>query len=130
MYQAPFRALTLPTSVIDLADIEKATETVTFSNGQLLTMTLMGTARRSPSRAAIDQRGPGYFNDIADDWRRGGGKGGATGKPSFDRGNAWRMKDFNDWGAATTRQQSESPRRISHEPGLVLERRPAESGRA
>jgi hypothetical protein len=38
-----------------------------------------------------------YDNDVANDWRRGGGKGGATGKPGFDRGNAWRMKDSNDW---------------------------------
>ena len=43
---------------------------------------------------------------------RGGGKGGATGKPSFDRGNAWRMKDFNHWGSghdpATIRKPEEN----------------------
>jgi hypothetical protein len=32
----------------------------------------------------------GYNNDHPNDWVRGGGRGGATGKPSFDRGNSWR----------------------------------------
>jgi hypothetical protein len=37
-----------------------------------------------------------YNNDAPNDWRLGGNED-ATGKPSFDRGNAWRMKDSNDW---------------------------------
>jgi hypothetical protein len=48
-------------------------------------------------QAPEDQRAAGYHNDVADNWLRGGGKGGATGKPSFDKSNAWRMKDSNDW---------------------------------
>lgn len=33
-----------------------------------------------------DKHGPGYSNPTPDDWRRGGGPGGATGKPDFDKG--------------------------------------------
>lgn len=31
-------------------------------------------------------QGPGYDNDVANNWLRGGGKGQAEGKPSFDHG--------------------------------------------
>jgi hypothetical protein len=49
-----------------------------------------------------DQHGPGYDNAVADDWRRGGGKGGATGKPGFDFGASYRRKDGgNDWNSTT-----------------------------
>jgi hypothetical protein len=41
----------------------------------------------------------GYHNDVPGDWRRGGGAGGATSKPGFDRGNAWRAgRDGVDHG--------------------------------
>ena len=30
-------------------------------------------------------QGPGYDNNVADDWRRGGGKNGAEGKPGYVR---------------------------------------------
>jgi hypothetical protein len=49
-----------------------------------------------------DQHGPGYDNAVADDWRRGGGKGGATEKPGFDFGASYRRKDGgNDWNSTT-----------------------------
>jgi hypothetical protein len=35
---------------------------------------------------ANNLQGPGYSNDVANDWRRGGGASGAEGKPNFDRG--------------------------------------------
>lgn len=35
---------------------------------------------------ANNLQGPGYDNDTPDIWLRGGGKGGAEGKPSFDHG--------------------------------------------
>jgi hypothetical protein len=49
------------------------------------------------NQAPEDRHASNYNNDVADDWRRGGGKGGATTKPSFDKSNAWRMKDSNNW---------------------------------
>ena len=45
------------------------------------------------NQAPEDFHGPGYDNDHANDWVRGGGKGQATGKPNFDFGGAWRQKD-------------------------------------
>lgn len=33
----------------------------------------------------MNLQGPGHQNDVPNDWRRGGGPGGAEGKPNFDR---------------------------------------------
>lgn len=35
---------------------------------------------------ANNLQGPGYDNDTPNTWLRGGGKGDAEGKPSFDKG--------------------------------------------
>jgi hypothetical protein len=44
----------------------------------------------------------GYHNDVADDWRRGGGKGGATDKPGFDFGASYRRANKgDDWNSTT-----------------------------
>ena len=51
-----------------------------------------GTAfNRNINQDPEDRHAGNYTNDLADDWRRGAGAGGATGKPSFDRGNSWRV---------------------------------------
>jgi hypothetical protein len=52
-----------------------------------------GAFNSNVNQSPEDRIDVGYHNDVADDWRRGGGKGGATGKPSFDKGNAWRQPD-------------------------------------
>jgi len=42
-------------------------------------------------QAPSDRHGAGYANDVpADSWLRGGGPGGAEGKPNFDRHKAGR----------------------------------------
>lgn len=44
-------------------------------------------------QAPEDKHAPGYDNDVPHGWLTGKGKGpaeSATGKPSFDFGNAWR----------------------------------------
>ena len=53
----------------------------------------------------VSEHGPGYSNDTSG-WVRGargeptGSNETATNKPSgFDRGNSWRMKDFNNWNS-------------------------------
>jgi hypothetical protein len=62
-----------------------------------------------------------YDNQVADDWRRGGGKGQATGKPNFDFGGAWRQKDksisHGPGDPAVIRSPGTRPtdRRMSHE---------------
>lgn len=51
-----------------------------------------------------DQSSPrGYYNDVpADSWLRGGGAGGATGKPGFDKGQSYRRADGgNNWHSQT-----------------------------
>ncbi len=50
-----------------------------------------------------DNRGGHYDNQVsANSWIRGGGKGGATGKPGFDFGASYRRKDGgNDWHSQT-----------------------------
>jgi hypothetical protein len=45
---------------------------------------------KNTNQDPIDQLGPKYRADVADDWRRGGGKGGATSRPGFDKSGAWR----------------------------------------
>lgn len=37
-----------------------------------------------------DKHGAKYDNDVADNWLRGMGKGGAEGKPGFDKGKKGR----------------------------------------
>jgi hypothetical protein len=62
----------------------------------------------------VGSHGPGYSNDVsADDWRRGGGSGGATGKPSFDRGNAWRQPDGSIHGPPGERGQQRRPEPVT-----------------
>jgi hypothetical protein len=47
-----------------------------------------------------DQHSPNYSNEVSNDWRRGGGQGGATGKPGFDKGHSYRRADKgNNWGS-------------------------------
>ena len=42
------------------------------------------------------------IKSLANSWIRGGGKGGATGKPGFDFGASYRRKDGgNDWHSQT-----------------------------
>jgi hypothetical protein len=42
------------------------------------------------NQAPEDRHSSNYDQDVADDWRNGGGARGATGKPSFDKSGAWR----------------------------------------
>ena len=61
-----------------------------------------GTAFNKPDvQDPEDRHDRRYTGDVADDWRRGGGKGGATGKPSFDRDNSGRRGRAGslDWGS-------------------------------
>ena len=51
---------------------------------------------KNTNQAPEDQHSPGYSNDVANDWRRGGGVGGATGKPGFDKGQSYRRSDRGD----------------------------------
>ena len=44
----------------------------------------MGRVMSAP-QSVNDQHSPNYDNDVASDWRRGMGKGQATGKPGFDK---------------------------------------------
>lgn len=46
--------------------------------------------RQQEPQAPEDRHGPGYDNDTPNDWRRGGGNGGAEGKPGFDKHKAGR----------------------------------------
>jgi hypothetical protein len=59
-----------------------------------------------------------YDNTVADDWRRGGGKGGATGKPGFDFGASYRRKDGGDRTPRPrrTRSSSSNPSRSGRTP--------------
>ncbi len=45
----------------------------------------MGRVMQSP-QAVNDEHLPNYDQDVASNWLRGMGKGGACGKPSFDYG--------------------------------------------
>jgi hypothetical protein len=68
------------------------------SNPSMETGNTRGAAFNKPDvQDPEDRHDRRYTGDVADDWRRGGGKGGATGKPGYDHGGAWRMKDSNDW---------------------------------
>jgi hypothetical protein len=60
-----------------------------------------------------DRHDRDYAGDVADDWRRGGGKGGATGKPSFDRGNAWRQAEGSIHGPPGERGQQRRPEPVT-----------------
>jgi hypothetical protein len=38
---------------------------------------------QSGPESPVDKQGPGYDNNVADDWRRGGGANQAEGKPGY-----------------------------------------------
>jgi hypothetical protein len=51
------------------------------------------------NQAPEDRHAPNYNNDCQNDWLRGGGEN-ATGKPGYDKGSSWRLKDKgNDWNS-------------------------------
>jgi hypothetical protein len=54
-----------------------------------------------------------YDNDVADDWRRGGGPGGATSKPSFDKSGASRQADGSIHGPPGNRGQQRRPEPVT-----------------
>ena len=70
-----------------------------------------GAFNKPDIQAPEDFHGPGYSNDVADDWRRGGGRGGATGKPSFDGDNSWRKGRAGslDWNSGSDPAVIRSP---------------------
>jgi hypothetical protein len=60
-------------------------------------------------QAPEDQHGPGYSNDVKkSSWLQ---SGLATEKPSFDRGNSWRMKNKgNDWRSGSDHRLDPNPK--------------------
>jgi hypothetical protein len=62
-----------------------------------------------------DQHSPNYSNDVSsDDWRRGGGKGGATARPGFDKSGAWRKLDKGDtWGSPSDKVDFVKPEPVT-----------------
>jgi hypothetical protein len=63
--------------------------------------------RNQAPEDAHDNKGGSYDNDVsANSWLRSDG----TKKPSFDnKGNAWRMKDSNNWNSGHDRAVIRSP---------------------